>query len=187
MKPPRRHRSPPRSPSDAPLLIRRAGLRDVEYLVHLRIALYEELFRSEGRQQEIPAVLADAKRYRRWLRKMLKGRRLLAWVLETQAHTLVGGGLLWLEETAMRPGIPRPVLPTIHSMYTEPAYRGHGAAARVVHEMLRWAEEHGYSRVVLRASAKAVPLYTRIGFRPIREMMIDLPPKPNRRARRSRR
>lgn len=159
------------------LRARRASLRDLRFLTHLRVALYEELLQEAGRPGEARAIASDARRYAVWLSRMLRARRVIAWVVEAPDGRPISGGILYLQETALRPGLARPVRPRIHSMYTEPEFRGRGAASLVIEAAASWARQHGYDRIALQSSPKAVPLYRRKGFHPVDEMVLELTPR----------
>jgi GNAT superfamily N-acetyltransferase len=50
------------------------------------------------------------------------------------------------------------------NVYTEPAWRRRGLAARLMAEVLAWAQDAGLESLVLHASAAGRSLYERLGF-----------------------
>jgi GNAT superfamily N-acetyltransferase len=113
--------------------------------------------------------------YARWVRQGLAAGRLLAIVVEGRDGRVAGSGGLWLMPSEPRPGpLGRGEVPYILSMYTEPDARGRGVASRIVREMVRWARERGYGRIVLHASKFGRPVYERLGFETGSEMRKEL-------------
>jgi GNAT superfamily N-acetyltransferase len=109
--------------------------------------------------------------YRRWALNLIRGGKLFAVIAESPRTGPVASGCLWLQ-----PEQPRPVMmvlesPYILSMFTEPEYRGHGLASRIVETLIEIARKKGFSRVVLHAAKEdARRIYSRIGFEPSSEM-----------------
>lgn len=113
--------------------------------------------------------------YRPWVLRMRRAHRFHAWGWETRTGEVVASGSLWLWE-----GRPHPVLgpgyqPYVLSMYTDPAHRGKGLGREIVAEMMRWARDHGFGRIVLHASAMGRPVYASLGFADGVEMTYNLP------------
>jgi GNAT superfamily N-acetyltransferase len=59
-------------------------------------------------------------------------------------------------------------------MYTEPEYRGHGLAGRIVRETVRICRARGFVQVTLHAARRARPMYRRLGFERTWEMRREL-------------
>ena len=104
----------------------------------------------------------------------------LAWVAvraELETEIVAGAGML------LRPMLPRPsregivqgLEGSIVNVYTEPAWRRLGIAARVMHEVLEYAQTNHIGRVLLNASSDGRPLYDKLGFVPTMEMRLDKP------------
>jgi GNAT superfamily N-acetyltransferase len=170
---PARSRSPARRKTTArsPRL-RRAGPGDLDLLVQHRRKMWEEI----GGRPESELDRADPI-YRRWARRELEAHHLIAFVVEGPDGRPAGSGAVWLVPTQPRPGpLGRPRMPYLMSMYTDPAYRGHGVASRIVRATVRWARREGYARVFLHASAMGRSVYARLGFVPGNEMRLDLAP-----------
>lgn len=58
----------------------------------------------------------------------------------------------------------------VKRMYTEPAMRGQGIAARVLNELEKWAAELSYQKCILETGIRqpeAISLYTRNGYKRI--------------------
>jgi GNAT superfamily N-acetyltransferase len=61
------------------------------------------------------------------------------------------------------------------NMFVEPAWRRQGVADRILESVLEFLAERGIRSVHLHASDAGQPLYEKRGFRPTREMSLNLP------------
>lgn len=52
------------------------------------------------------------------------------------------------------------------------AYRDRGIGSLLLRALLTHADEHGYVRVVLRPSQRAIPFYERLGFHPDEDLLV---------------
>lgn len=160
--------------------IRRGTLRDLDLLVRHRRRMWEDIWRSETPAKR---VMDEADRaYRRWVVERFRQRRLIAFVAETggqRRRLALGSGCLWLRsERQPFPGARGPPYrtPYLLSMYTEPEARGHRIATRIVSEAIRWSRRGGYGTLLLHASEMGRGVYSRLGFRRSREMVLRLRP-----------
>jgi GNAT superfamily N-acetyltransferase len=154
-----------------PLHLRVATVRDLATLVRHRRKMWEEL--RDFSPAELDRHDVD---YRRWVRREMARGKFLALVVDDGANRTVGSGGLWLMPSQPRPGpLGRGEWPYILSMYTEPGYRGHGIASRIVRRMIAWSRARGYRRLVLHASRFGRPVYERLGFEAGSEMRLELP------------
>lgn len=150
--------------------LRRATLDDLALLVRHRRLMWRDI--SKHPEETLDA--ADGP-YRRWARARLKSGALAAWVVEEKGEP-VASGCAWLQPVQPRPGRPFEVQPYLLSMFTEPAHRGKGHAARIVKAAMRWAEEAGHPYMSLHASEAGRPVYERLGFEHMPEMRVTLRP-----------
>ena len=149
--------------------VRRATLKDVEKLVHQRRGMWEDL----GVKGEAEHNRAD-KIYDRWVRSRMKNERLVAWIAEKRDGSVLGGGVVWLQEIQPRPHKKETLQPYLLSMYTEPDFRGQGVATKIVEEAIDWTKKQGYDRLQLHASHMGRGVYRRIGFKPTWEMKFNI-------------
>lgn len=150
--------------------LRLATLDDLPLLVRHRRLMWRDI--AEHAEDALAA--ADVP-YRRWARARLKSGQLVAWVVEGKGGP-VASGCVWLQPVQPRPGRPFEVQPYLLSMFTEPAHRGKGHAARIVKAAMRWAEARGHPYMSLHASAQGRPIYERMGFEAMPEMRVTLRP-----------
>ena len=156
--------------------LRRATLDDVPLLVRHRRLMWADI----GGYAEAQLDAADAP-YRRWLRARLRSGALAAWVVETRGAP-VASGCAWLQPVQPRPARPFEVQPYLLSMFTEPAHRGKGHAARITKAAMRWAEEAGHPYLSLHASEAGRPVYEKLGFEAMPEMRVTLRPRARKTA-----
>jgi len=52
----------------------------------------------------------------------------------------------------------------VQSVYVTPAYRGRGLGRRLVDALCAAADARGVPRILVTASARSIPLYSRLGF-----------------------
>lgn len=149
--------------------IRRATLRDLDTLVEQRHNMWHDIRRFTTMQHRT----AD-KAYRKWVTVMMPRRRFVGFLAETREGKVVAGGCIWVKEAHPSPWSVRLTTPYLHSMYTDPSYRGKGIATMIVKEAIKWSKEKGFTTLSLHASDMGKNVYTRLGFKQTREMRIIL-------------
>jgi GNAT superfamily N-acetyltransferase len=158
-----------RQAAKSKLSVRRAGLRDLDALVHQRRAMWEALgIRNKEQHEKGDRV------YRRWARERLKNHQLMAWVVKSSDGRVAGGGCVWLEPVQPRPHRVSMVQPYLLSMYTEPGFRRRGVASMIVKEAIEWCRRNKYQRLMLHASDMGRKVYSKLGFKRTWEMRHDL-------------
>ena len=151
------------------LIVRPAGVRDLDALVHQRRAMWKALgIRNDELHERGDRV------YRRWARARLRNHQLIAWVVKSDDGRTAGGGCLWLQQVQPRPHRASMVQPYLLSMYTEPDFRRRGVASMVVREAIEWCRKNKYERLMLHASEMGRRVYSQLGFKRTWEMRLDL-------------
>ena len=158
-----------RSVAKQKLSVRKAGLRDLDTLVHQRRAMWKAL----GIMNNELHVKGD-RVYKRWARARLKNHQLIAWVVKSSDGRVAGGGCVWLQSVQPRPHRETMVQPYLLSMYTEPEFRRRGVASTVVKEAIEWCRRNKYERLMLHASETGRKVYGKLGFKRTSEMRLDL-------------
>ena len=149
--------------------IRTATLEDVDELLRQRHRMFEELRRSDSR-----AIKVHDEAFPRWVRREMKAKRIVCFLVEAEKGEVVGGGSIWLREVQPYPGFPGGKVPYLMSMYTKPAYRRKGVGSLVVEQAISWSRHHGYSSITLHGSRFGRPLYLKLGWKRSWEMELDL-------------
>jgi GNAT superfamily N-acetyltransferase len=158
-----------RRTSKSKLSVHKAGLRDLDALVHQRRAMWEALgIRNNDQHEKGDRV------YKQWARARLKNHELMAWVVKSSDGRIAGGGCVWLQTVQPRPHRASTVQPYLLSMYTEPDFRRRGVASMVVNEAIKWSRRNKYERLMLHASEMGRKVYSKLGFKRTWEMRLDL-------------
>jgi GNAT superfamily N-acetyltransferase len=124
-------------------------------------------------------IAGHAKPYERWLRRSRRNDELVAFVVENAEGRVVASGAVWFALDHPRPGHPERS-GYLLSMYTEPAYRHRGLAARIVRSAMRECRRRGLVRMTLHASPFGRSLYRSLGFERTWEMRRLLGPARRR-------
>jgi len=149
--------------------IREATIADLDYLVHHRRAMFEEMGSDDAKGlAKVDDVSA------RYFTQALRDDTYKGWLAVDEGGEVVGGGGIVL---APWPGFPGESLAQrawILNMYTEPHARRQGVAKRLLEVMIEWCRGKGLSTVSLHASDQGRPIYESIGFQPTNEMRLKL-------------
>ena len=154
------------------LSVHKAGLRDLDALVHQR----SEMWQALGIRDKELHVKGDLV-YKRWARARLKNHELMAWIVKSSDGRVAGGGCVWLQSVQPRPHRVSMVQPYLLSMYTEPDFRRRGVASMVVKAAIDWCRRNKYERLMLHASEMGRKVYSKLGFKRTWEMRLDLAQK----------
>jgi GNAT superfamily N-acetyltransferase len=141
------------------LLIRRAGLGDIEAMVRLRRDMQAEL-NEDGRGLSPDSVMAFNRDY---FERQLPKEAFVAFVAASEGEIVATSGMV-VYEAPPTPGNPSGVEGYIMNMYTLPKWRSHGLARRLLDCLTEYARGLGARRVWLRASAQGRRVYEPYGF-----------------------
>jgi len=146
--------------------LRPSGPADLETHVAHRIAMFRDM---EMGSEEGLRRMADA--FRPLLRTWLVTGQCRGLLLEENGKP-VAGLLLLLKETIPTPVTPLSVRGYLFNVFTEPAHRRQGLAARLTDAALELARDLGIEIMELHASLEADGMYQRMGFVPTSEMRL---------------
>jgi GNAT superfamily N-acetyltransferase len=136
--------------------LRSATIDDVDVLVHHRIAMFEDM----GVPVDRPTVEAA---FRPWLLDTMPNGTYRAWVVESDAQVISGGGIAVLP---WPPG-PRSVggrLAFVYNVYTEPDHRHRGLGRMVMEAIHAWCRQERIGSLALNASRFGQSLYESLGY-----------------------
>src|SRR5438046_10433242 len=103
------------------LIVRPAGIQDLDALVLQRRAMWKALgVRNNELHEKGDRV------YKRWARARLRNHQFMAWVVKSADGRMAGGGCVWLQPVQPRPHRTPMVQPYHLSRYTEPDRRRRG-------------------------------------------------------------
>jgi GNAT superfamily N-acetyltransferase len=89
--------------------------------------------------------------------------RRVSWVAEVRGEA-VGMMNLAVFSRMPQPGRDAGSWGYLGNAFVLAAYRGQGIGSLLLRALLAYADDHGYVRVVLRPSQRAIPFYRRLGF-----------------------
>jgi GNAT superfamily N-acetyltransferase len=149
--------------------VRPATWHDLPHILHHRRAMFSEMGSKD--EQALDAMLHSAEQY---LRDALPNGTYRAWMAETAAGEVVGGGGIAIVPWPGSPDFPAPRRGWILGIYTEHGFRRRGVARRIMEAILEWCRGEGFGYVSLHASQYGRPLYESMGFQQTNEMRVYL-------------
>lgn len=139
------------------LIIRRADLADMEWLVKLRLDFLAEEF-GDVTDQEM--LISDLVPY--FTRRFLD-HSFVAIVAEA-GGTLVGGAFLVIADAPPGPSFPNGRIGNVLNVLVYPPYRSRGAGRRIMDQLIAAARQEHVSTLRLAATDKGRALYQKLGF-----------------------
>ena len=79
---------------------------------------------------------------------------------------LVACGMAWVLQIMPAQWIPNGKMGYLQGFYTEPAWRGRGAAGSIARSLIAWLELTGCSWAQLHSLPEVAPIYRKLGFGP---------------------
>jgi GNAT superfamily N-acetyltransferase len=157
--------------SGGPFLVRQATAADADVIARHRARMFSEMHLLAG--DRTAELMEKACHY---LRVAMPRGKYVGWLAQEEGgpHAIIGGAGVQVRNTLPHPrtppGAPHGREAIVLNVYTEPAWRGHGVAERLMQQVIAWAGEAGIHSLVLHASEAGRPLYERLGFAPTNEM-----------------
>jgi GNAT superfamily N-acetyltransferase len=151
--------------------IRTATMDDAPIIVRHRRAMWVDM------GTDTPESLdAMDRTFAPYLERSLANGSYHGWLAHTEDGSIAGSGGLIVHEwlASPRDRNPRPSRAYILNVYTEPTYRRHGIARRIMNTILDWCRVDGFETVFLHASEQGRPIYESLGFEPTTEMRLRL-------------
>lgn len=152
------------------LTVRPANMGDIAILARHHRMMFQGIWENEGKCLDPRTAQEVENAYRRKLEQQLCRSTCLAWVGEQEGHPVASGALSFVSFVPV-PGDLNHRVAYLHSIFTEKDHRGKGWAGRITQTILAECKRRGIKRVLLNASAEGRPVYEKIGFRPMPEMM----------------
>lgn len=154
---------------DGSVVVRRVDVSDPSDAGALAALRYE--WRATQAEAPIEVTGADfATRFVRWLREHAASH--LAWLATKDGAPI---GIVFLALTERIPGPDRWLRRSgnLQSLYVTPAHRGAGIGAALCEQVIAEARRQQLDYLVVHPSARAFPLYRRLGFA-VREGTLEL-------------
>lgn len=140
--------------------VRAARISDLDLLVELRL----EYIRADLADLEAAGEAAITSQLRTWIPANL-GDRFFAELAFVDGRA-AAVAMLAVNEYPANPGFPNGRVGTVLNVWTRPAHRGQGLASALMRELVAVGERLSLSKLELRSSAAARPLYEGLGFVP---------------------
>ena len=149
--------------------IRRATLKDMDLLVQHRNAMFDEYGRMTPEERRVAE-----ESYPVWAKELMKQKLFHGYIVETAGGKVAASGCVWLRQVQPSRGRPASLVPYVMSIYTRPRFRRKGLASMIVRESMAWAKKHGYRKMTLHASLVGRKVYSKLGWKRVWEMEVDL-------------
>jgi GNAT superfamily N-acetyltransferase len=137
--------------------IRMATLDDADTLIRHRIAMFTDM----GRTIDVERLTAE---FRRWLEVNMPAGTYRAWLAETDAGEIAGGGGATIIAWPPGPQYMGHSLAFVYNVYTEPSHRRRGLARQLMEALHAWCRDNGVTSIALNASRDGQPLYEAMGY-----------------------
>jgi GNAT superfamily N-acetyltransferase len=137
--------------------VRPATLDDADVLVRHRIAMFTDM------GVPIDATMLSAA-FRSWLARGMPAGIYRAWLVETEAGEVVGGGGITTLPWPPGPRYMGDTLAYVYNVYTEPAHRRRGLARLVMESIHAWCRDAGVMSAALNTSPDGLALYESMGY-----------------------
>ncbi len=145
------------------LLIREAARDDIPQLAVHHRKMFEEIWETGGQTIESSMALEMERAYTVKLSEELSSGSCKSWLIESRSQ-VVASGAISIASFVPTPNDLSSRVAYLHSVYTEPGFRGRELASRIVQCAVAYCKEHDIKRVILDASEAGRPIYERIGF-----------------------
>lgn len=154
---------------DDTIRIREGTVADLDIVLYHRLHMFLEMGYSNDAK-----MTRSQQNSRDFFAEALEQGTYKSWFAETAAGKVVAGGGIVLTIRAATPTHPELQRAEILNVYTEPAFRRQGLARKLMLSMIGWCKREGFSWVSLHASEAGRPLYESLGFKPTKEMRLEL-------------
>ena len=139
------------------MVIRKAGLKDIDTLIDLRIGYLVS---------DLGLIADNAAPIRRQLRGYFR-KHIDIDLIAALAHIngrCISTAFLVISEMPANPSFITGIIGTMLNVYTLPEYRRRGIATQVIRFLIDEAAQRKVSRIDLNASPEGIPLYRSLGF-----------------------
>lgn len=138
--------------------VRRAGTKDIDLIVDLRIAFLKEELKVSAEES------LDTTYIRRYIEEKLPTGEFLVWLAEDEGKA-VGIGAVIINHRPPKFQNDTELYAFIYNMYTLPEYRNRGVATSILQHMTEHLKKANVYYIILYASDMGRPVYERFGFK----------------------
>ena len=151
--------------------IREAEAADIPVVAANHRKMFAEIFKRKGTPAEDAVLMKLEQAMCNKLEAELSAGSCKAWVVTNPDNETVASGSVSFVSFTPNPDDLSPTVAYIHSMYTEENSRGKRFAGLIIDRILTNCRKRNVKRVMLNASDAGRPVYEKIGFEPVPNMM----------------
>lgn len=152
-----------------------AAHNDIRELGTHHRRMFEEIWQQEGRDLSVERGREIERAYIAKLEKEIPAGACRVWVVRDERRIVASGGVTLVSFVPV-PDDVNHTIAYLHSMYTEPEYRGKKMARRIVEQALSFCRALGIRRIILNASDAGKMIYEQYGFSAsVKTMLLTMP------------
>ena len=152
-----------------PYIIRQADIKDIPFIVSLRMKLFRSFLQEDSYDFEKIAEFEN-----NYFKNEMEKNQFAAWVAESDKGEAVGCAAVSFYGLPPKPWNLKGRYAYISGMYVEPEHQRKGIGKRLLQRALDYATEQGASHVTLHTTEKGILLYQSLGFGNSNEMRLEL-------------
>ena len=149
--------------------IRDARVDDVPVILHHRRSMFWDMGHHDEERHRLMLAHSEA-----FLRDAIPRGAYRGWLAETPDGRVAAGTGIAILPWPGSPEDPSPRRGWVQNVYTEPEFRRHGLARRLMETAIEWCRAEGFVNIALHASVFGRPLYENLGFVQTNEMRLRL-------------
>ncbi|BCN30829.1 GNAT family N-acetyltransferase [Anaeromicropila herbilytica] len=142
---------------------RRANRDDVDLLVHNRIEFVTSI-------RKISDIEGFQSRTRQYLEEHIDKDDMIVFIA-IDNNQIVSSCMVCIVQTVPKPSCPNGISAELLNVYTLNEYRRNGYAEKLIHMLIQEVKSLGVEKIVLDYTDMGLPLYEKLGFKPLHNQM----------------
>lgn len=152
------------------LNLQEATIHDIPTLTKHHCEMFVEIWENNDESITVETLNEIEKSYADKLKKQLGDGSCTVWIVKNYNEIVASGGI------TVCSFVPTPIAPSseiafFHSLYTEKMYRKNNCANLIMEKAIQHCKDIGINRILLTASNAGRPIYEKIGFEAVEDMM----------------
>jgi ribosomal protein S18 acetylase RimI-like enzyme len=143
------------------IIIKKAGLSDLDLLMEWRMRVIREVFAIEE-DADLSAIWKSNKAY--YKKHLADNTHTACFAVDQKSGTIVGCGAVCYQEEMPSPDNPTGTNAYLMNIYALPEVRGAGIGKRMIAFLIADARKRGAEKIYLESTEAAKKLYYKIGF-----------------------
>ena len=152
------------------MVVREASKSDIPKLALYHRKMFEEIWALKGDCLDPARAVEVESAYALKLANEMETATCRAWVIEDRGE-IVASGAISIVSFVPNPVDLSPKVAYLHSMYTEKTHRSRKCAEHLVRKIIEQCKVIGIRRIMLSASDAGKPVYQKMGFDSMADMM----------------